>query len=391
MVSVCSALSSISQHAEVLQPKKLPLQHCLGYYLAEDIHAPISLPPFRQSAMDGYAIKYGPSQSYELVGESKAGDFNEFDLIGNQAIRILTGARVPDLADTVVIQENIHRNGSEIRIQQMPRPFANVRSIGEQVREGELVAKKGTRIQALQLGFLAGFGLEEVLVINKPKIAVIVTGNELQGAGSPLRPGGVYETNGISIRAILAEQGYPIDSISYVKDEKAATARAIHKSLDADLVLISGGISVGDYDYVKAGLEVNTVQEIFYKVNQKPARPLWFGKKDKALVFALPGNPASLVTCLLVYILPTLRKITSGKGFELNLKHGILDGDLLNPQGKSLFLAAKEENGIVKIMDKQTCNSLGSFAEANALVYVDESISKIESGEPVSFFPINLG
>lgn len=389
MVSVSSALSSISQHAEVLQPIKLPLLSCLGYYLAEDIYAPISLPPFRQSAMDGYAIKYGPSQTYELVGECKAGDFNEFDLVGNQAIRILTGARVPDLADTVVIQENIHRNGSEIRVQQMPKPFANVRSIGEQVKEGELVAKKGTKIQALQLGLLAGFGIEEVLVINKPKITVIVTGNELQGAGSPLKPGGVYETNGITIKAILAEQGFPIDSITYVKDEKAATARAIHKALDADLVLISGGISVGDYDFVKAGLEVNDVQEIFYKVNQKPARPLWFGKMDKTLVFALPGNPASLVTCLLVYVLPTLRKITSGKDFDLNLRTGILGGEMINQASKSLFLAAKEENGIVKIMEKQACSMLGSFAESNAMVFVDETVSGLKSGDSVKFIPIN--
>ncbi|HSF52382.1 MAG TPA: molybdopterin molybdotransferase MoeA [Algoriphagus sp.] len=389
MVSVSIALSSISLHAEVLQPKKLPLKHCLSYYLAEDIYAPISLPPFRQSAMDGYAIKYGPAQTYKLVGESKAGDFNEFDLVANQAIRILTGARVPDLADTVVIQENIHRNGSEIRIQQMPKPFANVRSVGEQVKEGELIAKKGTKIRALQLSFLAGFGLEEVLVINKPKIAVIVTGNELQSAGTPLKPGGVYETNGLAIKSILAEQGFAIESISYVKDEIAATARAIHKSLEADMVLISGGISVGDYDFVKAGLEVNEVQEVFYKVNQKPARPLWFGKKDKTLVFGLPGNPASLVTCLLVYVLPALRKITSGKDFDLNLKNGILHGDLLNPQRKSLFLAAQEESGIVKIMEKQACNSLGSFAETNALVYVDESVSGLKMGDPVEFIPIN--
>lgn len=389
MVSVCSALSIINQNAEVLRLKKLLLQHSLGYCLAEDILAPISLPPFRQSAMDGYAIKYGPSQSYELVGECKAGDFNEFDLVGNQAIRILTGARVPDLADTVVVQENIYRNGSEIRVQQMPKPFANVRSIGEQVREGELVAKKGTKIQAMQLGFLAGFGLEEVLVIDKPKITVIVTGNELQAAGTPLRPGGVYETNGLAIEAILAEQGFPVDSISYVKDEKTETFRAIYKALDADVVLISGGISVGDYDFVKSGLEVNKVQELFYKVNQKPARPLWFGKKDKTLVFALPGNPASLVTCLLVYVLPTLRKITSGKEFDLNLSEGIIDVELENPAGKSLFLLAMEEKGTLKILEKQACNMLGSFAKANAMVFVDETIPQLKQGDIVNYLPIN--
>lgn len=388
MVSVSTALSIISQQTEDLRPVWLPLEHCMGYFLAEDIIAPISMPPFRQSAMDGYAIRYGPLNTYQLVGESKAGDSKEFDLAANQAIRILTGARVPDLADTVVIQENIRKRGSKIRIQEMPKPFANVRPIGEQVMEGELIATKGTKIRTIQLSFLAGFGVDEVLVINKPKIAVIVTGNELQSAGTSLKPGGIYETNGIAIKSILAEQGFPIESISYVKDEKAETVLAIQKALEADVVLISGGVSVGDYDFVKAGLACNEVQEFFYKVNQKPARPLWFGKKGKTLVFALPGNPASLVTCLLVYVLPALRKITSGKDFNLNLKNGILGGAIQNPHNKSLFLAANEVKGIVNILPKQACNTLASLAEANALVYVDESTSALISGDSVKFIPI---
>lgn len=389
MVSVCSALSDIGLHSAAMQPIKLPLVQALGYYLAEDIYAPIALPPFRQSAMDGYAIKYGDALSFELVGESKAGDFRDFDLVARQAVRILTGARVPDLADTVVIQENTRRDGNEISVQAMPKPFANVRVIGEQVREGELIAKKGTKIQALQLGFLAGFGLEEVLVINKPKISIIVTGNELQGAGRPLNPGGVYDTNGIAMKAILAEAGFPVHSLEYVRDEKIPLANAIRKALAADLVLISGGISVGDYDLVKPCLELNGVKEIFHKVNQKPARPLWFGKKGKTPVFALPGNPASLVTCLLFYVLPALRKIASGKEIEMDLKTGIAAEKLENKAGKSLFLLGTEENGTVKILKKQTCGSLVSFARANALVYVDESISELEAGSFLKYISIN--
>jgi molybdopterin molybdotransferase len=389
MISVRSGLLSIAHHAEDLQAVKLPLKQSLGYYLAEDIHAPIAIPSFRQSAMDGYAIKYGESEIYEVVGESKAGDFEEFALAGNGAVRILTGARVPDLADTVVVQENVHKEGSEIRIERMPKPFANVRAVGEQVKQGELIAKKGTKMQALLLGFLAGFGLEEVLVINKPKIAVIVTGNELQTAGVPLRPGGVYETNGIAIEAILAEQGFPIERLDSVRDEKSATVLAIEKALEADLVLISGGISVGDYDFVKAALEANEVREVFYQVNQKPARPMWFGKKGTTLVFALPGNPAAMVTCLQVYVLPLLRKISSGKEFSLDLKRGILDGELENPGGKSLFLLANEQNGIVKILEKQACNILSAYAQANALVYVDEAVSGLGYGDSVKFIPIN--
>ncbi|MBN7813026.1 molybdopterin molybdotransferase MoeA [Algoriphagus sp. H41] len=389
MVSVSEALSLISKHAQDLPAVKLPLRESLGYFLAEDIHAPISIPPFRQSAMDGYAIRFGTAESYEVVGESKAGDFREFGMEGAEAVRILTGARVPDLADTVVVQENICREGSKIRIQRMPKPFANVRPIGEQVKQGDRIAKKGTKVNAHLLGFLAGFGLEEVLVINKPKITVIVTGNELQTAGSPLRPGGVYECNGIAMEATLAEAGFPVASLGQVEDEQFATTKAIAKALEADVLLISGGISTGDYDFVKTALEANGVAEIFYQVNQKPGRPLWFGRKGKTLVFALPGNPAAMAVCLQVYVMPLLRKISAGGDFSFDLEKGILFGDLDNACGKGRFLCASEESGMLRLLGQQACNTLGGLAQANALVYVEESVSQLGFGDKVQFLRIN--
>lgn len=389
MVSVSSALSIINQHVAVLQPVMMPLKHSLGFVLAEDIFAPISLPPFRQSAMDGYALRHGDLTDYELIGECKAGDFKEYELVENQAVRIFTGARVPDQADTVIIQENIKKEGSRIQIRQVPKPFSNIRLMGEQVKKGELVAKKGTRINAALIGFLAGFGLEEVLVISKPEIRLIVTGNELQGPGKPLNPGAVYETNGITIQNILAENGFSAGSLANVMDDKRAIEEAISNALEYDLVLISGGISVGDYDFVKAGLESNRVEEKFYKINQKPAKPVWFGKKEESLVFALPGNPASLLICMLVYVIPAIRKMVSGKDLELNFKKGILNGLVENPTHKSLFLLGIEEDGIVEILEKQACGMLVSFAESNALVFVDESIERIEFGGKVRFIPIN--
>lgn len=389
MVSVSSALSIINQHVAVLKPVMMPLGHSLGFVLAEDIFAPISLPPFRQSAMDGYALRHGDLTDYELIGECKAGDFKEYELVENQAVRIFTGARVPDQADTVIIQENIKKEGSRIQIRQAPKPFSNIRPMGEQVKKGELIAKKGTRINAALIGFLAGFGLEEVLVISKPKIKLIVTGNELQGPGKPLKPGAVYETNGITIQNILVENGFSVGSLVYVMDDKRAIEEAISNALEYDLVLISGGISVGDYDFVKAGLESNRVEEKFYKINQKPAKPVWFGKKEESLVFALPGNPASLLICMLVYVIPAVRKMVSGKDLELNFKKGILNGQVENPTHKSLFLLGIEEDGIVEILGKQASGMLVSFAESNALVFVDESIERIEFGGKVRFIPIN--
>ncbi|MDI1322440.1 MAG: molybdopterin molybdotransferase MoeA [Algoriphagus sp.] len=389
MVSVSSALSIINQHVAVLNSVVIPLERSLGYVLAEDIFAPISLPPFRQSAMDGYALRHGVLMDYVLVGECKAGDFKEYELVENQAVRIFTGARVPDQADTVIIQENIKIEGSRIQVQQVPKPFSNIRPMGEQVKKGELIAKKGAKINAAFIGFLAGFGLEEVLVNSKPKIALIVTGNELQGPGNPLKPGAVYETNGITIQNILAENGFSIESLVHVPDEERAIEEAIFNALAYDLVLISGGISVGDYDFVKAGLESNRVEEKFYKINQKPAKPIWFGKKDKSLVFALPGNPASMLMCMLVYVIPAVRKMVSGKALELNFKKGILNGQIENRFKKSLFLLAIEEDGIVEILEQQACSMLISFAQSNTLVYVDETLERIEFGGQVRYIPIN--
>lgn len=389
MVSVSSALSIINQHVAVLKSVMMPLKHSLGFVLAEDIFAPISLPPFRQSAMDGYALRHGDLTDYELIGECKAGDFKEYELVENQAVRIFTGARVPDQADTVIIQENIKKEGSRIQIRQVPKPFSNIRPMGEQVKKGELVAKKGTRINAALIGFLAGFGLEEVLVISKPEIMLIVTGNELQDPGKPLNPGAVYETNGITIQNILAENGFSVGSLVHVMDDEKVIEEAISNALEYNLVLISGGISVGDYDFVKAGLESNRVEEKFYKINQKPAKPVWFGKKEESMVFALPGNPASLLICMIVYVIPAIRKMVSGKDLELNFKKGILNGQLENPTHKSLFLLGIEEDGIVEILEKQACGMLVSFAESNALVFVDESIERIEFGGKVRFIPIN--
>lgn len=367
----------------------MPLKYSLGFVLAEDIFAPISLPPFRQSAMDGYALRHGDLTDYELIGECKAGDFKEYELVENQAVRIFTGARVPDQADTVIIQENIKKEGSRIQIRQVPKPFSNIRPMGEQVKKGELVAKKGTRINAALIGFLAGFGLEEVLVISKPEIMLIVTGNELQYPGKPLNPGAVYETNGITIQNILAENGFSVGSLVHVMDDEKVIEEAISNALEYDLVLISGGISVGDYDFVKAGLESNRVEEKFYKINQKPAKPVWFGKKEESMVFALPGNPASLLICMLVYVIPAIRKMVSGKYLELNFKKGILNGQLENPHHKSLFLLGIEEDGIVEILEKQASGMLVSFSQSNALVFVDESIERIEFGGKVRFIPIN--
>ncbi|PZX46899.1 molybdopterin molybdotransferase MoeA [Algoriphagus chordae] len=389
MISVSEALDLIKTHTGQLPTVKMQLRDSYGCFLAEEVTAPISLPSFRQSAMDGYAFRSGEITELEVIGECKAGDALEFELQPNQAVRIFTGARVPDQADTVVIQEHVDASAGKISIQKMPEKTTNVRKIGEQVQAGEQVLPAGTKITESIIGFLASFGLTEVLVFNKPKITLIVTGNELQEAGSPLKPGSIYESNAIMLESALKSRGFGSVRILKVEDDLEATKKIIAEGLKDDMLLISGGISVGDYDFVNEALQANGVQEIFYKVNQKPGKPLWFGKTEKTLVFALPGNPASSLTCFLIYALSALKIMSGNPDIDLNFQTGVLKHRTFNKFGKTLFILGTEKNGELEIYPKQASSMLISYALGNALVMIPDQREVLEAGESVQFLAVN--
>lgn len=389
MISVAEALDLIKIETTALPKTTILLEESHGYYLAEPILAPISLPPFRQSAMDGYAFRSGNLSELEVIGECKAGDASEFELQENQAVRIFTGARVPDQADTVVIQEHVEVNGTKITIQKFPEKYSNVRAIGEQVPAGDQVLAGGLKITESIIGFLAGFGITEVLVFNKPKITLIVTGNELQEAGSPLKPGAIYESNAIMLKSALTSRGFDSVRVLKVEDDLESTKRVVGLGLESDVLLISGGISVGDYDFVNEALKANGAKEIFYKVNQKPGKPLWFGKKGKTLIFALPGNPASSLTCFLIYALSALKIMSGNPDYDLNFLTGALQHRTFNKFGKTLFILGTETNGELEIYPKQASSMLISYALGNALVLIPEDKEVLEAGEAVLYLPIN--
>ncbi len=367
----------------------MPLRDSYGCFLAEDLVAPISLPPFRQSAMDGYAFRSGGELDLEVIGECKAGDTKVFELAANQAVRIFTGAPVPDSADTVIMQEYVQAGNGRITIQTKPEKGANVREIGEQIQAGEDVLPAGTKINDSIIGFLASFGITEVLVFSKPKITLIVTGNELQEPGTPLKPGAIYESNAIMLESALKSRGYGSVRILKVQDDLESTIKVVAQGLESDMLLISGGISVGDYDFVNEALQANGVREIFYKVNQKPGKPIWFGKKGEKLVFALPGNPASSLTCFLIYALSALKIMTGNPDFDLDFQTGVLTHRTFNKFGKTLFILGSEVNGELEIYPKQASSMLISYALGNALVLVPAEKEILETGEEVLYLPIN--
>ncbi len=361
----------------------LPISKALDYVLAEDILSPIDMPPFRQSAMDGYALASIEGKDFECIGEVKAGDNTNPSLDKGQAIRIFTGAPVPSGAVSVIMQEKVNASDTHIRLQEPAIDNANIRPVGEQIQKGEVALSKETLLTASGIGYLATLGITHVNVYKKPSVAIIATGNELVPPGQSLKHGEIYESNSIMLDAALQKNNFSNISYYKVEDEYSMVLSVIQSAIQQyDVILISGGISVGDYDFVGKALTSIGVEEIFYKVKQKPGKPLFFGKKEEKIVFALPGNPGSALSCFYIYVLSALLKI-SGKQHTLNRSTSTSASPYSKKGKRSEFLKAIVENDTVTILDGQASSMLRSFALANALVYLPEDITEVTIGDPL--------
>jgi len=390
MIKVEEAIAIIEANSTKMPLKSIPVSKALGYVLAEKVISPINMPPFRQSAMDGYAFKHGIRHQYDIVGISQAGDHSNFKLKPTEAVRIFTGAYVPNDADTVVMQEHVMASEDSILIAKMPEPFANVRNKGEQIKANDVVFEANTLITPAAIGFLACLGITEITVYKKPKVAILVTGNELVKPGKKLSKGKIYESNSLMLQAALQTIRINKIKVHTVKDNLKATKKALQSILKKnDIVLISGGISVGDYDFVKEALLKNGVEELFYKINQKPGKPMFFGSKKDTLVFALPGNPASSLTNFYIYVYLAVKNRMGFSNAHLSKIVRKLDNDIVNNTGKTLFLKALYNETSVEILDGQSSAMLNSFAVANGLVIVPEDVENIKKGESVTILPID--
>ena len=384
MITIEKALELVEQNLPEVFPTKMKLTDTLDLVLAEDIFSPIFMPPFRQSAMDGYAVHFSGEKTYNIIGEVKAGDGYNPILGKGEGVRIFTGAAVPDTADTVIIQEHVTFEDQKITLHKDVEPLQNIRPKGEQIEEGSLALEKGSKLTPATIGFLAGLGITEVLVYPKPSIAIVTTGNELITPGEPLTYGKIYESNGVMLYNALLKSGYNEVEIFKVKDDYKSTRDLLDDIISGyDIVLITGGISVGDYDFVGKALKELKVQEIFYKVKQKPGKPLFFGRKDSKTIFALPGNPASTLSCFYIYVIPALAKL-SAHGFQMlertkanSLSNYVVKGD------RSQFLKAYLKDNKVEFLEGQSSAMLHTFAMANALIYVKPEDSPIGIGNEV--------
>ncbi|GAA3509647.1 hypothetical protein GCM10022393_22930 [Aquimarina addita] len=384
MISVSEALSIISKISYIPEQKIILLKDAHELILSEDIFSPIDMPPFRQSAMDGYALCMNSGNSYEIIEEIQAGTDKNPKLLPGQGARIFTGARVPDAADTIVIQEKVTRIENNITILDTISANQNIRPTSEQIQKGQVALTEGTKLTPAAIGFIAGLGIDKVAVYTPPKIAVITTGNELLKPGTKLTDGKVYESNSIQLDAAL--QQLQIKEITHykVQDEYQSTKNIINQAIqNHDIVLISGGISVGDYDFVQQALSELGTEQLFYKIKQKPGKPLFFGKNKKTFIFALPGNPASSLTCFYIYVLPFVLKTMGARSNGLRRTTKLLTTTFTKKGDRAQFLKANVSDDAVTILEGQSSSMLYTYAIANALVYVPENKNTISPGEKV--------
>ncbi|MBB2148042.1 molybdopterin molybdotransferase MoeA [Pedobacter gandavensis] len=386
MITVTAAKTLISSHISPLDPTLVSLDKASGLILAQDIYAGCDIPAFKQSSMDGYAFRFTDlGKELILAGEMAAGTDQSFTLKEGEASRIFTGAPLPVAADTVVMQEKVTLSNGKIRFQgEHMQPGTNVRDQGAEIRSGELAMKKGTLLSPAAVGFLAGIGILHLQVFPLPRISIIVTGKELQQPGLALGFGQVYESNSYSLSSALKIEGITPINIFQADDELTVLTQVLEEALQiSDVVLLTGGVSVGDYDFVLEASRNCAIKQVFHKVKQKPGKPLFFGKKGPKLIFGLPGNPSSVLSCYYNYVLPGIKQL-SQQADSVSYIQAKLTKAYQKPAGLSHFLKGSYENGQVSPLNAQESFRLSSFALANCLICLEEAKEEFLTGETVT-------
>jgi len=399
MISTHEAKEIVSNSTNTLAPVKSLLDRAEGKVLAEDVYALADIPAFPQSSMDGYAFSFEGWKQYKelkIVGEVVAGTSKKISLDPGNAVRIFTGGAVPIGADTVVMQEKAKAHNEELIIEdETLQVGTSVRPRGSEIKAGALALENESTLSPAAIGFLAGIGIAEVKVYPNPSISIIITGNELQQPGRRLEHGQVYESNSFALKAVLKQVQIEDVQVSYAIDNREIVTSALQEALQrSDVVLLTGGISAGDYDFVLQATQECGVEKLFHKVKQRPGKPLYFGMKTLAndtggkatkLVFGLPGNPSSVLTCFYQYVTPALEKLSRRKKILRTLRVP-LSRSLQKTAGLTHFLKGIYDGETATPLDAQESYRLSSFAIANCLIQVDEEITSLKEGEMVDVY-----
>jgi molybdopterin molybdotransferase len=386
MISVDNAKKIIKDNVGVMSSIKVSLENAVGFVLAQDVFSKIDFPPFNQSNVDGYAIAFKDvHERLTVSGECAAGNPEFFSLQPKQAMRIFTGAPVPANADTVVMQEKVTVDNKTLLIEDEElQQGSNFRRKGKDIQEGDLALQKNDYLSAGAIGFLTALGLTEVSIYKKPFISIIITGDELQQAGKALQHGQVYEANSLMLRAALQQLLFDDVEILYAADNLERLTSILNVALQkSDMVLLCGGVSVGDYDFVLQAAIDCGVKTLFHKIKQRPGKPLYFGKKDDKIVFGLPGNPSSVLTCFYEYVVDPLMLMINKNNVIRSMKASLAQ-TYKKPNGLTVFLKGflLDDHSVIPL-DAQESYRLSSYAKANCLIKLEEDNTEYKKGDLV--------
>ncbi|MFH1867984.1 MAG: gephyrin-like molybdotransferase Glp [Candidatus Omnitrophota bacterium] len=383
MISLDKAIEHIISKTTRLNIERIPVNNAIGYILAEDIRAIHDLPAFNKSAMDGYALCSADTDSIpvELLckGIIKAGSSYRNTIRSGECVKIMTGSPLPEGADSVVMVENTRERKDKGRVMVLKRTgrYENICFKGEDIRRGSLVLKKGTCLRGPEVSIASSLGRSKISVYRKPSVAILNTGDEVVEPGNRLRRGMIYNSNGPMLISMLNDMRVRSEYLGIAKDEDKALADIIRKGFKHDIIILSGGVSMGDYDLVPSALKKCGVRKVFHKIKMKPGKPVFFGTRKSSLVFGVPGNPVSTYLTFLILIKPSIEKMM-GKAPNLSMREGILKENFRQKKGRKHFVPVKALNKgsrleIFPVKSYHGSADIASLSQANSFMVVDGS------------------
>jgi molybdopterin molybdotransferase len=390
LLSIAEAQQLVLERTEPLPAENVPLEGAARRVLAEPARAEIDLPPFPSSAMDGYAVR-GDETPGRLRIEARiaAGNPATAALESGQAMGIATGGVVPDGADAVIPIEYVVEHGNEIEIGSAVERGDNVRPRGGDIRAGEVVVEAGSVLTPARLGALAAAGIQQIRCARRPRAAVLPTGTELRRPGEPLAAGEIYEANGLILSAQLEAAGAVVELMPAVGDDEAAHRGGLEHALDADVVVTSGGVSVGPHDLVRRVEAELGVEEVFWRVSVKPGKPIAFGVRERTLVFGLPGNPVSALVGFVLFVEPAIRALQGVPDPLPRFDRGRLVAARRRNSERDELVRARlrrsEDGPLLEPLTGQESHMIASSAAADALVFVPRGEGELGDGASVDY------
>lgn len=400
MISVTKALSIIKNNTNLINSEEVEVEKAIGKVLTINVKSTIASPPFNMSAMDGYAIKLNKSSNilkpFQVIDEIFAGENSAVKINNHQAVRIFTGGKIPTGANTIIIQENVKvLKNNKILINQDSFADNFIRKKGQDYKKGKTLLKKGKKINARDIGLLLSSGINKITVYRTPNVAIIATGNELLEPNKKLIANKIYASSLYMLKNLLKLSGTKCIGLKIIKDDEKLIKKYIKSLKKPDIIITTGGVSVGKKDLVKSTLKKLGMEQKFWKVLVKPGKPILYGKIKNTHVFGLPGNPVSTYVCYLLFVLETISRMSGRSNNFLKTKKAVLLEAIINNSTRESYYRGKyfmvNNKLSVITLKSQDSSLLNNLSTANCLIKVPSNLRVVNKGKTIEIILLTIG